>query len=187
MTSSTLRVLDLYTMVFVSHCDITLLKSRQLACFCKECMDEGISSVNPKGKLPHILRSEKCQKKLEARGELAQRYAGASKALGGTSGVDKPTEECKAVVFQALSMWFMDRSYTQINRNYLALEEVVGKEAIQSQMRKLFEDAIIGDKWDEERRKFGYSTKMEDKLNDSLYNIMSIFEKCRKRQGVQLN
>jgi hypothetical protein len=46
------------------------------------------------------------------------------------SGADKPIEECKAVVFQVIYTWFMDRLYTYINRNYLALEKVVGKEAL---------------------------------------------------------
>jgi hypothetical protein len=33
----------------------------------------------------------------------------------------------------------------------LALGEVVGKEAFQSCMWRLFEDAIFGDEWDEEK------------------------------------
>jgi hypothetical protein len=64
---------------------------------------------------------------LEAKRVFAQHYAG---AFGIASGPDKPIEECKAVVFQVIYTWFMDRLYTYINRNYLALEKVVGKEAL---------------------------------------------------------
>jgi hypothetical protein len=38
-------------------------------------------------------------------------------------------------------------------------------------MRRLFEDAISGDEWDEDKRKLGYSKWMEDKLENALYNI----------------
>jgi hypothetical protein len=36
------------------------------------------------------------------------------------------------------------------------LKEVVGKEAIQSHMWRLFEDAIFGDQLDKENQKSGY-------------------------------
>jgi hypothetical protein len=117
--------------------------------------NEGTPLGDPKDKRPHILRSEKCQKELEARGKLAQLYVG---ALGATSGVDKSTEEFKDAVFQTLYTWFRNRLYTHIKRNYLALGEVVGKEAFQSQMHRLFENAISGDRWNEERRNFGCSS-----------------------------
>jgi hypothetical protein len=54
--------------------------------------------------------------------------------------------------------------------NYLALGEVVGKEAFLGRMRRFFEDAISGDEWDEGKRKHGYSAWMEDKVVDALYN-----------------
>ena len=47
-------------------------------------------------------------------------------------------------------------------------------------MRRLFEDATFGDKWNEKNCKFDYSNWIEDVLNDVLYNTMSILEKCRK-------
>jgi hypothetical protein len=77
-------------------------------------------------------------------------------------------------------MWFMDKSYTYINIHYLALREVVEKEAFQSKMCRPFKDANSSDKWDEKRRKFGYSSWMEDRLNYTLYNIVSILEKYKK-------
>jgi hypothetical protein len=45
----------------------------------------------------------------------------------------------------------------------MALEDMVGKEVFQSHMCKLFEDVISGDRWDEERLKFGYSNWMENR------------------------
>jgi hypothetical protein len=62
----------------------------------------------------------------------------------------------------------------------LALRKVVGNEAFQSHMWRLFEDAIFGDQWDEEKRKFGYSKWMEDKLIDSLYNTWLVLDMYRK-------
>jgi hypothetical protein len=47
--------------------------------------------------------------------------------------------------------------FTNLNRNYLALGEVIGKEAFRSRMRRLFEDAISGKEWDVDKRKPGYS------------------------------
>jgi hypothetical protein len=92
---------------------------------------EGTLSRDLKGKHPRILRSAKHREELEARREPAQRYATTE---GAASGVEKPSDECKLVVFQVLYMRFMDKLYTYLNRNYLALGEVVGKEAIQSKM-----------------------------------------------------
>jgi hypothetical protein len=62
----------------------------------------------------------------------------------------------------------------------LALGEVVGKEAFLSHMRRLFEDAISGNEWDEEKRKSDYSKWMEDKLVDALYNTTPVLEGYRK-------
>jgi hypothetical protein len=59
---------------------------------------------DPKDKRPRTSRDEKHRKELEARKEPTQYYAGAS---GATNGVDKPIEECKAVVFQILYIWFI--------------------------------------------------------------------------------
>jgi hypothetical protein len=65
--------------------------------------------------------------------------------------------------------------------------DVVGKEAFQSYMRKLFEDAIFGDRWDEEKWKFGYSKWMEDKLINTQYNTMPVLEKYRKFLDALMN
>jgi hypothetical protein len=47
------------------------------------------------------------------------------------------------------------------------LENVVGKEAFQSHMRKVFEDAISRDRWEEDKLKFGYSDWMHKRLTDA--------------------
>jgi hypothetical protein len=60
------------------------------------------------------------------------------------------------------------------------LGEVVGKEAFRDRMRRLFEDAISREEWDEEKRKPGYSAWMEDKLVDALYNTQPILDRYRK-------
>lgn len=64
----------------------------------------------------------------------------------------------------------MDNLYTYLNRTYLALEEVVGKEAIQSKTQRLLQVVLSKDKWNKKMHKFGYSNWMEDKLNEALYN-----------------
>jgi hypothetical protein len=92
----------------------------------------------------------------------------------------KPSEECKAVVFQALYEWFKEIPFTNLNQKNLALGEVVGKEAFLSRMQRLFEDAIFGNEWDEEKRKSDYSKWMEDKLVDALYNTTPVLEGYRK-------
>jgi hypothetical protein len=60
-------------------------------------------------------------------------------------------------VFQALYKWFKETPFTNLNRNFLALEEVVGKEAFLSHAWRFFEDAISGDEWVKEKRKSSYS------------------------------
>ena len=92
----------------------------------------------------------------------------------------KLSEECKAAMFQALYEWFKKTPFTKINRNYLAMEEVLGKEAFLGRMRKLFEDAISGEEWDEDKRKLGYSKWMEDKLVDALHNTCPVLERYKK-------
>jgi hypothetical protein len=72
----------------------------------------------------------------EARGP---HFSGAS---GSNNDGTKPNEECKAALFQALYEWFKETPFTNLNRNYLALEANVGKEAFVGRMRRLFEDAI---------------------------------------------
>jgi hypothetical protein len=57
----------------------------------------------------------------EARGH---RFSGIS---GSNNDGTEPSEECKAAVFQALYEWFKETPFTNLNKNYLALEEVVGK------------------------------------------------------------
>jgi hypothetical protein len=146
-----------------------------------EMLDEGASSGDPKGKSELISRGEKQRRELEARGH---RFSGAS---GSTNDGNKPSEECKAVVFQALYLWFKETRYTNINIIFLVLEEVVGKEAFQSYMRRLFEDAISRDEWDEEKRNSGYSKWMEDKLVDALYNTVPVLDRYRKLQPVPMS
>jgi hypothetical protein len=46
-------------------------------------------------------------------------------------------------------------------------------------MRNLFENAIFGDRWNEDKFKFGNSKWMEDKLIDTMYNTMPVLEKYR--------
>jgi hypothetical protein len=63
-------------------------------------------------------------------------------ASGSNNDGTKPSEECKAALFQALYEWFKETPFTNLNRNYLALEEVVGKKVFRGRMWRLFEDAI---------------------------------------------
>jgi hypothetical protein len=69
----------------------------------------------------------------------------------------------------------------------LALGEVIGKEAFRGRMRRLFEDAISGEEWDEDKQKPGYSGWMGDKLVDALYNTQPILDRYRKLQTVPMN
>ena len=93
----------------------------------------------------------------------------------------KPSEECKAAMFQAIYKWSKETPFTNLNRNFLALREVVGKEAFLSRMWRLFEDTISGNEWNvEEKRKSDYSKWMEDKLVDLLYNTTLVLEGYRK-------
>jgi hypothetical protein len=90
-------------------------------------------------------------------------------------------------VFQALYEWFKETPFTNLNRNYLALGEVVGKEVFRGRMRRLSEDAISGEEWNEDKREPGYSTWMEDKLVETLYNTQPVLDKYRKLQTVPMN
>jgi hypothetical protein len=54
-------------------------------------------------------------------------------------------------------------------------------------VRRLFEDAISGEEWDEDRLKPGYSAWMEDKLVDALYNTQLVLDRYRKLQTVPMN
>jgi hypothetical protein len=143
--------------------------------------DEGASSRDPKDKSELILRDEKRQRELEARGH---RFLGASRS---TNDGNKPSEECKAIVFQTLYKWFKETIFINLNINFLALEEVVGEEAFLSRMRRLFEDTISGYEWNEEKRKSNYSIWMEDKLVDVLYNTTPVLDKYRKLQPVPMS
>jgi hypothetical protein len=100
---------------------------------------------DPKGKLEIILRGKKRRQELEAKGH---HFLG---ALGSSNDGTKPSEECKAAMFQALYKWFKETPFININKKNLALGEVVGKEAFLSHMWRLFEDAISGDEWDEDK------------------------------------
>jgi hypothetical protein len=141
--------------------------------------DQGDFWGDPKGK--SISRGEKRRMEVEARGP---RFPGAS---GSNNDGTKPSEECKAAVFQALYEWFKETPFTNLNMNYLALGEVVGKEAFRSRMQRLFEDAISGEEWDEDKRKPSYSAWMDDKLVDTLYNTQPVLNRYRKLQTVPMN
>jgi hypothetical protein len=47
---------------------------------------------------------------------------------------------------------------------------------------RLFEDAISGKEWDEDKRKANYSKWMEEKLVDVLYNLLPVLDRYRKLQ-----
>jgi hypothetical protein len=113
--------------------------------------DQGDFWGDPKDKLELISRGEKRRRELEAKGHC---FSGAS---GSNYDGTKPREECKAVVFQALYEWFKETPFTNLNINYLALGEVIGKEAFLGRMQRLFEDAISRHEWNEDKRKPGYS------------------------------
>ena len=95
--------------------------------------------------------------------------------------------ELKAGVFQALYEWFKETPFTNLKGNFLALEEVVGKEAFLGNMRRLFEDAISGKEWDEDKRKPCYSKWMEDKIVNTLHNTKSILKRYKKLQTMPMN
>jgi hypothetical protein len=142
--------------------------------------DEGASLGDLMGKSEFISKGEKRRRELEARGHC---LAGAS---GYSNDGNKLSVECKAAVFQALYEWLKETPYTNINKKKLSLREVVGKEAFQSRMRRLFEDAISRDEWDEEKRKSNYSKWLEDKLVDVLYNTAPILDRYMKFQLVPM-
>jgi hypothetical protein len=54
-------------------------------------------------------------------------------------------------------------------------------------MRRLFEDAISGEEWDEDKQKPGYSAWMEDKLVDALYNTQPVLDRYMKLQTMPMN
>jgi hypothetical protein len=141
--------------------------------------DQGDIWGDPKEK--SISRDEKRRMEAEARGP---HFSG---ALGSNNDGTKPSEECKAALFQALYKWFKEMPFTNLNRNYLALGANVGKEAFVGHMRRLFEDAISGEEWDEDKRKPGYSKWMEDKFVDVLYNLQPVLNKYRRLQTVPMN
>jgi hypothetical protein len=124
--------------------------------------DQGDFWQDPKGK--SISRGEKRRMEVQAKGH---RFSGAS---GSNNDGTKPSEECKAALFQVLYEWFKEMPFTNLNRNFLALGGIIGKEAFMGCMRRLFEDAISGEEWDEDKQKPGYSGWFEDKVVDTLYN-----------------
>jgi hypothetical protein len=136
--------------------------------------DQGDIWGDPKGK--SISRGEKQRMEAEARGPCFSRASGSN-----TDGT-KPGEECKAVIFQALYEWCKETPFTNLNKNYLALGANIGKEAFVGCVRRLFEDAISGEEWDEEKRKANYSKWMEDKLVDALYNLPPVLDRYWKLQ-----
>jgi hypothetical protein len=141
--------------------------------------DQGDIWGDPKGK--SISRGEKRRMEAEARRPPF------SRASGSNNDGTKPSKECKAALFQALYEWFKKTPFTNLNRNYLALGDVIGKEAFRGRMWRLFEDAIYGEEWDEDKRKPGYSAWMEDKLVDALCNTQPVLDKYRKLQTVPMN
>jgi hypothetical protein len=92
--------------------------------------DQGDIWGDPKGK--SISRGEKRRMEAEARGPHF------SRASGSNNDGTKPSKECKAALFQALYEWFKKTPFTNLNRNYLALEEVVGKEAFRGPHAEAF-------------------------------------------------
>jgi hypothetical protein len=59
--------------------------------------------------------------------------------------------------------------------------------AFVGRMWRLFEDAISGEEWDEDKWKPGCSKWMEDKLVDALYNLQTVLDRYRKFQTVPMN
>jgi hypothetical protein len=86
-----------------------------------------------------ISRGEKRKMEAEARGPC---FSGAS---GSNNDGTKPSEKCKAILFQALYEWFKEMPFINLNRNYLALGANVGNEVFVGPMQRLFEDAISGE------------------------------------------
>jgi hypothetical protein len=74
-------------------------------------LNEGASLEDPKGKSMYQSRDEKHQRELEVEGELAQRYASASRS---TSDIDKPSKECKVALFQALYKFCLGIHHSRI-------------------------------------------------------------------------
>ena len=128
-----------------------------------------------------ISRGEKQRMEAVARGPC---FLG---ALGSNNDETKPSEECKAIVFQALYEWFKKTSLTNINTNYLDLGEVVRKDVFLGCMKKLFEDTISTKEWDVEKRKLSYSKWMDDNIMDALHNTKPILNKYRKQQDMPMN
>jgi hypothetical protein len=62
-------------------------------------LNEGVSLRDLKGKIGYQSRGEKHQRELKAKKESAQCYAG---AFGSSNDGDKPSDECKSTIFQAL-------------------------------------------------------------------------------------
>jgi hypothetical protein len=145
--------------------------------FFRSCWFEDVG--NPKGK--SISRGEKRRMEAEARRPC---FLGASRSNNDGT---KPSEECKAALFQTLYEWFKETPFTNLNRNYLALGANVGKEVFVGRMWRLFEDAISGEEWDEDKWKPGCSKWMEDKLVDALYNLQTVLDRYRKFQTVPMN
>ena len=110
-----------------------------------------------------------------------------SRASGSSNDGNKLSEEWKAAIFQVLYELFKEMPFTNINKKILTLGEVIGREAFLSQMQRLFEDAIFGHEWDEDKRKLGYSKWMEDKLVDALYNTQLVLNRYRKLQTVPMS
>jgi hypothetical protein len=140
--------------------------------------DQGDFWGDPKGKSELISRGEKRRMEIQAKGHC---FSGASRSNNDGT---KPSEEYKAAVFQALYEWFKETPFTNLKKNYLAFREVVGKEAFLGHMRRLFEDAISREEWDEDKRKPSYSKWMEDKLVDALYNLQPVLDRYRRLQIV---
>ena len=98
-------------------------------------LDQGDFWEDPKEK--SISRGEK--RRMETEGKVHR----LSKASGSNNNGTKPSEEYKAVVFQALYEWFKKMPFTNLNRNYLALGEVIEKEAFMGYMQRLFETLFL--------------------------------------------
>ena len=77
--------------------------------------------------------------------------------------------------------------FTNLNIKFLALGEVIGKEAFLSRMQRLFEVVISRDEWDKEKWKKGYSKWMEDKLVNVLYNTTLVLDRYMNLQMVPMS
>jgi hypothetical protein len=78
------------------------------------------------------VKSERWKQRLGGLVFLGPCFSG---ALGSNNDGTKPSEECKAAVFQALYEWFKETRFTNLNRNYLALGRSLEKRRLEAANR----------------------------------------------------